>query len=131
LTLDEFTYSFVNTFSPEDAKAAYDRYYVPETGQIFYEAGFANFHLHGPSEVHFKNADRAPLLIVGLEKDQTVPASLSRAQFKRYEKSPAKTDYIEFEGRPHLAMNAEGWQELQAAIESWLAGVLEPALARA
>ena len=55
LTPEEFTYAFVNTFSEEDAAAAYSRYAVPETGQIFYEAGFANFHLHPPTEVHFKN----------------------------------------------------------------------------
>ena len=64
----------MNTFSPEDAAAAYQRYAVPETGQIFYEAGFANFHLHPPTEVDFKNADRAPLLIVGADEDHTVPA---------------------------------------------------------
>ena len=29
LTLEEFTYAFVNTFSPEDAAAAYERYAVP------------------------------------------------------------------------------------------------------
>ena len=78
LTLEEFTFGFVNTFSPEDAAAAFERYAVPETGQIFYEAGFANFHLHPPTEVHFKNDDRAPLLIVGAEKDNTVPASPRR-----------------------------------------------------
>src|SRR5262249_40165857 len=50
LSLEEFTYAFVNTFSAEDAAAAYQRYAVPETGQIFYEAGFANFHLHPPTE---------------------------------------------------------------------------------
>ena len=104
LTPEEFTYAFVNTFSEEDAAAAYERYAVPETGQIFYEAGFANFHLHPPTEVHFKNGDRAPLLIVGAAEDHTVPASLSKAQYKRYERSPAKTDYLEFEGRPHLHM---------------------------
>ena len=125
LTPEEFTYSFVNTLSPEDAAAAYERYAVPETGQIFYEAGFANFHLHPPTEVHFKNADRAPLLIVGAEHDQTVPASLSKAQYKRYERSPAKTDYIELEGRPHLSMIGEGWEEVAAAIDSWLDGVLD------
>ena len=32
LTLEEFTYGFVNTFTPEDAKAAYAKYAVPETG---------------------------------------------------------------------------------------------------
>src|SRR5207244_868149 len=109
LTLEEFTYGFVNTFSPEDASAAYDRYAVPETGQIFYEAGFANFHLHPPTEVHFKRGDRAPLLIVGAEKDHTVPASLSHKQYEKYGSSPAQTDYVAFPGRPHLMMAADGW----------------------
>src|SRR5438445_12437764 len=125
LTLEEFTYGFVNTFTPEDAAAAYERYAVPETGQIFYEAGFANFHLHPPTELHFKNGDRAPLLIVGAAEDHTVPASLSKAQYKRYERSPARTDYLEFEGRPHLHMTAPDWQEVAAAIDEWLGGLLE------
>ena len=125
LTLEEFTYGFVNTFTPEAAADAYERYAVPETGQIFYEAGFANFHLHPPTEVHFKKAERAPLLIVGAEKDNTVPASLAKKQFTKYEKSSAQTDYIEFEGRPHLMMAAEGWEEIAEAIDSWLDGVLE------
>ena len=131
LTLEEFTYGFVNTFSPEEAAAAYERYAVPETGQIFYEAGFANFHLNPPTEVHFKNAERAPLLIVGAEKDQTVPASLSKKQYEKYERSDAETEYLEFEGRPHLLMAAEGWEEVAAAIDSWLDGVLEAQTASA
>lgn len=125
LTLEEFTFAFVNTSPPEEAAAAYERYAVPETGQIFYEAGFANFHLHAPTEVHFKNADRAPLLIVGAAEDNTVPASLSKAQYKRYEHSPAKTAYVEFAGRPHLHMAAPGWEEVAEAIDSWLDGVLD------
>jgi pimeloyl-ACP methyl ester carboxylesterase len=124
LTPEEFTYAFVNTFSQDDAAAAYARYAVPETGQIFYEGGFANFHLHPPTEVHFKNEDRAPLLIVGATEDHTVPASLAKAQYKRYAHSPAKTDYLEFEGRPHLHMVAPDWQEVAAAIDSWLGGVM-------
>jgi pimeloyl-ACP methyl ester carboxylesterase len=131
LTPEEFTYAFVNTFSPEDAAAAYERYAVPETGQIFYEAGFANFHLHPPTEVHFENGDRAPLLIVGADKDHTVPASLSKAQFKRYEGSSAKTDYLEFAGRPHLHMAAPDWQEVAEAIDGWLGGVLDAPAERA
>jgi hypothetical protein len=69
--------------SDYDAAAAYTRYAVPETGQIFYEGGFANFHLHPPTEVHFKSEGRAPLLIVGATDDHTVPASLAKAQYKR------------------------------------------------
>jgi pimeloyl-ACP methyl ester carboxylesterase len=127
LTLEEFTYGFVNTFSPEDAKAAYEKYAVPETGQILYEAGFANFHLHPPTEVHFKSGERAPLLIVGADKDHTVPASLSHKQYKKYEKSDARTDYLEFAGRPHLMMVAEGWEEIASAINAWLEEVFKPA----
>jgi pimeloyl-ACP methyl ester carboxylesterase len=128
LTPEEFTYAFVNTFPPEQAAAAYERYAVPETGQIFYEAGFANFHLHPPTEVHFKSGDRAPLLLVGASEDHTVPASLTKAAYKRYEASPAKTEYLEFEGRPHFHMVAPDWQEVAQAIDSWLDGVLDSPL---
>ena len=129
LTPEEFAYAFVNTFSEDDAAAAYDRYAVPETGQIFYEGGFANFHLHPPTEVHFQNDDRAPLLIVGAAADHTVPASLSKAQYKRYGRSAARTDYLEFEGRPHLHMAAPDWREVAAAVDSWLDGVLDEPVA--
>jgi len=124
LTPEEFRYGFVNTFTPEDAAAAYERYAVPETGQIFYEAGFANFRMKAPTEVDFDNDDRAPLLIVGATEDHTVPASLARKQYNKHERSSARTDYVEFEGRPHLLMAAEGWDEVADSINRWLAGVL-------
>ncbi len=125
LTPEEFHYGFTNTFTPEAAAAAYERYAVPETGQIFYEAGFANFAMHPPTDVHFETKERAPLLIVGAEKDHTVPASVARAQHKKYQRSPARTDHLEFEGRPHLLTVGEGADEVAAAIESWIAGVLD------
>ena len=127
LTPEEFTYGFVNTFTPEDADAAYERYAVPETGQIFYEAGFANFRMNPPTHVDFKNGQRAPLLIVGATKDHTIPASVAKKQYKKYERSSARTDYLEFEGRPHLLMAAEGWDEVAASIDRWLDGVLDAA----
>jgi pimeloyl-ACP methyl ester carboxylesterase len=127
LTQEEFAYGFVNTFTPEEAATAYERYAVPETGRIFYEAGLANFALHPTTEVHFKNERRAPLLIVGAEKDHTVPPSVSRAQYEKYERSPAQTEYLEFEGRPHFFIVGEGSDEVVAAIDSWLDGVLDAA----
>ena len=130
LSLEEFTYAFVNTFSPEDAAAAYEKYAVPETGQIFYEAGFANFRMHPPTEVDFRKEDRAPLLIVGADKDHTVPASLSKKNYEKYEDSPAQTEYIEFAGRPHLMMVAKGWEEIAAGIERWIDGVIAASAVR-
>jgi len=81
--------------------------------------------------VQFKNAERAPLLIVGAGQDHTVPASLARAAYERYEKSAAKTDYLEFEGRPHLHMAAPDWQEVAQAVDGWLDGVLDAPVADA
>jgi hypothetical protein len=75
--------------------------------------------------VHFKNDDRAPLLVVGLGEDHTVPASLSKKQYEKYAKSSAQTDFIEFEGRPHLGMTGEGWEEIASGINGWLEQVLE------
>jgi alpha-beta hydrolase superfamily lysophospholipase len=69
--------------------------------------------------------DRAPLPIVGAEKDHTVPASVSAAQYRKYEKSPARTEYLEFAGRPHLYVVGEGWEEVADAIEGWLQRVRE------
>ena len=126
LTPEEFTYGFVNTFTPANAATAYERYAVPETGQVFYEAGFANFRMNPPSEVDFKNGERAPLLIVGATEDNTIPASLAEKQYRKYERSSAQTDYLEFEGRPHLLMAADGWDEVAASIDGWLDGVLDP-----
>ena len=74
--------------------------------------------------MHFEKGDRAPLLIVGADEDHTVPASLSRKQYEKYGKSDAQTDYLEFAGRPHLMMVAEGWEEIAGGIDGWLDGVL-------
>ena len=107
--------------------AAYERYAVPETGQIFYEAGFANFHLHPPTEVHFKNDDRAPLLIVGADKDHTVPASLSK-QAVREVREVARADRLPRVRGPSAPDDGRrGLGGGRGAIESWLDGVLDAA----
>ena len=99
---------------------------MPETGQIFYEAGFANFHLHPPTEVHFKNDDRAPLLIVGATKDDTVPASVARKQYEKYEQV-GRPDGLHRVRAPAPVMAADGWEEVATAIETWIERVLASA----
>jgi pimeloyl-ACP methyl ester carboxylesterase len=124
LTLEEFTYGFVNTVGEDEAAAAYERYAVPETGRIFYEDGFANLHRHGPTEIDWGNPERAPLLFVGAEEDNTVPASVTHAEYKKAGRAPARTDYVTFAGRPHLHMGVAGWEEPAEAIAGWLDEVL-------
>jgi pimeloyl-ACP methyl ester carboxylesterase len=129
LSLKQFTRGFVTNWSPEDAKQAYERYAVPETGRILFQAGTANFKPGSEATVNFKNPSRAPLLITGGSKDLTVPAALSRSIYKQYKKGPAQTDYVEFD-RPHLLMAGNGWEEVAASVANWLESVETPQAAR-
>jgi pimeloyl-ACP methyl ester carboxylesterase len=125
LSLKQFTRGFVNTWSPEDAKHAYERYAVPETGRILFQAGTANFKPGSEATVNWKNPSRAPLLITGGTKDNTVPAALSRSIYKKYKASPARTDYLELD-RPHLLMAGEGWEEVAESVGNWIESVSVP-----
>jgi pimeloyl-ACP methyl ester carboxylesterase len=124
LTPEQFGFGFTNTFAPEEAAKAYERYAVPETGRIFFQGAFANFELHSPLEVDYWKADRAPLLITSGEKDNIVPPSVCREAYKRYAKSPARTDFVEFPGMPHLLMVAPGWERVAEYVAGWLERVL-------
>ena len=119
LDLQQFTYGFVNTFTPDDARAAYERYAVPDTGRVLFEAAFANLNPSAASKVDYAR-DRAPLLITAGEKDHTVPASVSRSIYKKQRRSPGRTDLIEFTARPHLLMAGDGWEEVADGVHGWL-----------
>jgi hypothetical protein len=82
-----------------------------------------------PTEVNFKRGERAPLLPVGASEDHTVPASLTTAQYGKYEHSPARTGCLEFEGRLHRHMVADDWEEVAAEIAGWLDGALDAPVA--
>jgi pimeloyl-ACP methyl ester carboxylesterase len=122
LSLKQFTRGFVTNWSPEDAKKAYERYAVPETGRILFQAGTANFKPGSEATVDFKNPTRAPLLITGGSRDLTVPAALSRSIYKKHQASPTRTDYVEFD-RPHLLMAGAGWEEVAESVATWLDSV--------
>jgi pimeloyl-ACP methyl ester carboxylesterase len=131
LSLKQFTRGFVTGWSPEEAQKAYERYAVPETGRILFQAATANLKPQSEAAVNWKNPSRAPLLITGGSKDLTVPAALSRTIHKLYAKrSPARTDYLEFD-RPHLLMAGEGWEEVAESVANWLDSVDAPQAARA
>ena len=122
LTPKQFHYAFTNTMSDDEARAAYDRYQVPGPGRVLFQAAFANFNPNAPSKVDFHKADRAPLLVVGNEKDHTVPASVSKEAAHRLAKSKTVVDYKEFPGRPHFTAGAPGWEAVADYALEWATG---------
>lgn len=119
-TPEEFHYAFTNTLSAEDSKAVWDRYQIPAPGNWIWEFGlFANFKPgHQDTWVDY-SADRAPLLFIGGSEDHIMPTSVNKSNAKHYKKSPALTEYHEFEGRDHWTCAAPGWEEVADLALSW------------
>lgn len=126
LTFKQFWYSFANTLVEEEARSAYERYAVPDTGRPIFQAALANFMREAPTAVNYRNNDRKPLLLIAGADDHTVPASVTRSNFKKYRHSSAVTDLQQFAGRSHLIIASRGWEEVVDAIDEWLTNTLEP-----
>ena len=65
------------------------------------------------------DADRAPLLFIGGEKDHIMPPSVNKSNAKHYAKSPALTEYHEFPGRSHWICAEPGWEEVADYALEW------------
>jgi pimeloyl-ACP methyl ester carboxylesterase len=116
-----FRYAFVHTLPEAEARAAYDRYVVPETGRIFVQSAIAMFNRRSPIRVNFSNGTRAPLLLIAGAKDRIVPAVINRRNMKAYAKSAARTDFREFPDRTHWIIAQDGWNEVAEHAATWLA----------
>ena len=119
LTAKQFRYRFTNTMNDADAEAAYERYYVPGPGRVLFQAAFANVDPHAVTKVDFHKDDRAPLLVLGNDRDHTVPASVSKEAAKRLGRSKAVVDYKEYAGRPHFTAGAPGWEAVADDALDW------------
>jgi pimeloyl-ACP methyl ester carboxylesterase len=111
MTFEHFQYAFANTLPLAEQRAAYDRYMVPES------RGVPVSSLGDAGKVDFRKP-RRPLLIVAGEKDHIVPASLNRANHKKYI-LPSVTDFKEFPGRDHFLIGSRGWEEIADYCLEW------------
>jgi pimeloyl-ACP methyl ester carboxylesterase len=119
----EFRYGFVHTLAESAARAAYDRYVVPETGRVFFQGAMAPIDPRSPARVDFANGARAPLLLIAGEKDHVVPPVVNRRNHRAYARSAARTDFREFPDRVHWILAQDGWEEVAQHIAGWLDGL--------
>ncbi len=120
-TLAQFWKVFANTLSETEVKAAYDEVAIPASGRAIYQASFANFTPQAATTIDFHNSTRAPLLLIGGEKDVIMPAALNRKNFRKY-RSSALTEYKEFPGRSHYIIAETGWHEVADYALQWAVG---------
>jgi pimeloyl-ACP methyl ester carboxylesterase len=117
--LDQWTYSFTNTFTPEESKRLYERYAIPAAGGILFNSILANFE-PGPQDiwVDYKNDDRAPLLFISGSEDHIMPPKVQRSNAKHY-KSKTITVVKEYEGYAHLLPAQDGWEAIADYALDW------------
>src|SRR5262245_54814351 len=119
LTLEQWQYTFTNTFTEEEGRALYERYHVPASGSIFWESAFASLRPgHQSTHVNYDNDARAPLLFISGGEDHLMPPSVQRSNAKHYT-SDTITEVKEYEGYAHLLPAQEGWQEIADYALEW------------
>jgi len=114
LTWEQFQYSWVNALSEEEGRRLYEEFHVAAAGVALFQAAFANFNpFGGDAQVDSKNPARGPLLLIGGEKDHTVPPAVVNASYKIQGKhNTGVTEEIIIPGRGHSLTIDSGWREV-------------------
>src|SRR5438876_11010600 len=89
LTFDQFHYAFANAVSDDEAKALYNEFAVPGSGEPIFQAAAANLNPWTEAKVDSKNPKRGPQLIISGELDHTVPWAIANASYKREKRNPS------------------------------------------
>lgn len=120
-TADEFHYTFTNTLDKDESDKVYERYHIPAPGNWVWAYGLVANYKPGHQEtwVDYSNNNRAPLLFIAGEADHIMPPAVNRSNAKHYEKSSARTDYHEFEGRAHFTCGEPGWEAVADYALDW------------
>jgi pimeloyl-ACP methyl ester carboxylesterase len=123
---------FANVLTESEAREAYKAYAIAAPGAAIFEAALSNVTPNSRATIRFDNPNRAPLLVIGGEKDVIMPASLSRKIYNKHRASPVATDYKEFPGRSHFLIGEKGWEEVADYALNWAESKINsPAIAAA
>jgi non-heme chloroperoxidase len=112
LTYDQFRYGFANAVGEDEARELYETYAVPAPGAPIFQAAAANLNPWTEAKVDSKNPERGPLLIIGGEKDHTVPWAIVKASFNRQKRNEGVTEIAKIPGRGHALTIDSGWREV-------------------
>ncbi len=127
MSLPMFRYAFTNGLPRDYQEQEFRRHIVPEAGRIFFQLLCAPLNKKSPMALDFGNTSRPPLLIIAGSTDTIVPASVNRANHKRYVEAGVPTGYKEFPGRCHWTISQPGWEKVAEHAAGWLAQYVDGA----
>jgi non-heme chloroperoxidase len=118
LTFGQFTYGWANALGEKEAKELYHTFHVAGSGISLVQMGNANLNPWTEAKVNTKNPDRGPLLVIGGEKDHTVPWAIANAAYNRQRRNPCVTEILKMPNRGHSLTIDHGWPEVaQTALD--------------
>jgi pimeloyl-ACP methyl ester carboxylesterase len=126
LTAEEFRYAFANVVTDEEARSVYQEFAVPGTSSPIFSAAMANVNPWTDVKVDTETLDRGPLLMIGGEKDHTVPWSVTRGAFRRQQRNAGLTELAEAPNRGHSLTIDSGWQEVADVALAFVRRFMEP-----
>jgi pimeloyl-ACP methyl ester carboxylesterase len=113
MTLDQFRYTFVHTLPPEEQRAVFERYVVPESRRV------PAASLTPAARIDYARTG-SPLLFVAGSEDRIIPSSLNKSNYLKYRHAGTTVSFKEFAGRTHYIIGQEKWEEIADFVESWL-----------
>ncbi len=126
LTYEQFRYAFANAVGEDEAQELYSMYAVPGSGAPLFQAATANLNPWTEAKVKSKNPGRGPLLIIGGEKDHTVPWAIANAAYKKQKRNKGVTERVKLAGRGHSLTIDHGWREVADASLAFVQRFVKP-----
>jgi pimeloyl-ACP methyl ester carboxylesterase len=112
LTERQFRFAFTNAVSSAEARDLYAAYPVPGAGLPVFQAAFANVNPRSAARVDRRHPSRGPLLIIGGERDNTVPWAMVGAAYRRQRRNPSVTELVQIPDRGHSLVFDGGWEHV-------------------
>lgn len=121
MTQEQFNYGFTNTFKPDAAKVAFEKYAVPGARNVLFSVPFSQVRSSTALKVDWHKPNRAPILFIAGGQDHVVPASVNWSNYKKYVKeNPAAITAIrEYPERSHFSAAEDGWEAIADFALDW------------
>jgi pimeloyl-ACP methyl ester carboxylesterase len=114
MSFKSFSANFAQLWPEAEKRAAYERYIVPAPGRIYYQGAVGI-----GSGVDYANPHRAPLLLIGADRDRIVQQSMVEAAYHKHRRSPVTTAFKAFPGRDHCMLLEQGWEDVADYVLQW------------
>lgn len=119
LTRRQFRYGFGNAISKEESNQLFERFAIPGPGRPIFELTAAKKDATSPTIVDTDERDRGPLLIIGGDRDHTIPEIVSRQAATLYS-THTQTEYLSIADRGHSLVFDSGWSAVADITAGWI-----------